>query len=146
MIVRRATETDLPLLTVLFDEYRQFYGSSSNIKQTQDFLLKRFRNQQTIIFVSQKDDIITGFIVMYHGFSTAACGEYYILDDTYVTPNYRRQGSAHQLIDTAILYARQQGAMRISLQTDANNIEARKLYEKLGFVRDNEFDTYHCFI
>lgn len=146
MIVRRATEADLSSLAVLFDEYRQFYGSSSNLKQTQEFLLKRFKNQQTVIFVSQKDDILTGFIVMYHGFSTAECREYYILDDTYVTPYYRRQGSAHQLIDTAILFAGQSGALRISLQTDVNNIEARRLYEKLGFVQDTEFNNYHYFI
>mgnify|MGYP003594474893 CR=1 FL=1 len=49
MIVRRATEADLSLLTVLFDEYRQFYGTSSNLAQTQDFLTKRMQNQQTII-------------------------------------------------------------------------------------------------
>ncbi|ECE6726710.1 GNAT family N-acetyltransferase, partial [Salmonella enterica subsp. enterica] len=30
MIVRRATLEDLNQLAVLFDEYRQFYGASSN--------------------------------------------------------------------------------------------------------------------
>ncbi|MFU8927729.1 GNAT family N-acetyltransferase [Acinetobacter puyangensis] len=146
MIVRQATETDIPLLTVLFDEYRQFYGSSSNLEQTQQFLYKRFKNKQSVIFISLKDDIITGFIVLYLSFSTAECAEYYILDDTYVTPSYRRQGSAHQLIDTAILYARQQKALRISLQTSGDNLAAKILYEKLGFVLDEEFDTYHCFL
>lgn len=146
MIVRRATEQDLPLLSILFDEYRQFYGSSSNLKQTSDFLLKRLKNQESVIFIGLKNDIITGFIVLYQGFSTAECSQYYILDDTYVTPNHRRQGTAHQLIDTAILFAKQQNALRISLQTAKNNIEARKLYEKLGFVEDTEFNTYHCFV
>ena len=146
MIVRRATEADLTLLTVLFDEYRQFHGTSSNLAQTQDFLTKRMKNQQTVIFVSQKDDVITGFIVLYLGFSTADCREYYILDDTYVTPKYRRQGAAHQLIDTAILFARQQQVKRISLQTEVDHVEARRLYEKLGFVKDHEFESYHCFI
>ncbi|MCH4247466.1 GNAT family N-acetyltransferase [Acinetobacter populi] len=146
MIVRQATETDIPLLTVLFDEYRQFYGSSSNLEQTQQFLYKRFKNKQSVIFISLKDDVIVGFIVLYLGFSTAECAEYYILDDTYVTPSYRRQGAAHQLIDTAILYARQQKALRISLQTSGDNIAAKILYEKLGFVLDEEFDTYHCFL
>ncbi|MFV5193009.1 GNAT family N-acetyltransferase, partial [Acinetobacter courvalinii] len=30
MIVKRATKEDLHQLAVLFDEYRQFYGASSN--------------------------------------------------------------------------------------------------------------------
>ncbi|KAA8735480.1 GNAT family N-acetyltransferase [Acinetobacter qingfengensis] len=146
MIVRRATEQDLTPLATLFDEYRQFYGSSSNLKQTQEFLYKRFKNQESVIFVSQKDDELTGFIVLYLGFSTAECAEYYIIDDTYVTPAYRRQGAAHQLVDTAILFARQHKSLRISLQTAEDNVEARRLYESLGFVRDEEFSTYHCFI
>lgn len=146
MIVRQATIKDLDQLAPLFDEYRQFYGSSANLKQTTEFLKTRFTNQQTSIFIGLKDEKITSFVVLYLGFSTAECAHYYILDDTYVSPNYRRQGMAHQLIDTAILYARQQNALRISLQTSTSNIGAKKLYEKLGFVQDNEFDTYHCFI
>lgn len=146
MIVRRATEQDLPLLSQLFDEYRQFYGSSSNLQQTSEFLLKRFKNQESVIFIALKNDIITGFVVLYQGFSTAECAQYYILDDTYVSPDFRRQGTAHQLIDTAILFSRQQHALRISLQTQSTNIQAIKLYEKLGFVADTEFNTYHCFI
>lgn len=146
MIVRQATIQDLTLLAPLFDEYRQGYGSSSNLKQTSDFLKKRFDNQQTTIFIGLKDNIITSFVVLYLGFSTAECAHYYILDDTYVSPNFRRQGMAHQLIDTAILYARQQHALRISLETANRNTEAQQLYEKLGFVLDTEFKTYHCFL
>ena len=37
MIVRRATVEDLNQLAVLFDEYRQFYGASSNLTQSYDF-------------------------------------------------------------------------------------------------------------
>ena len=146
MIVRRAEEKDLPTLSILFDEYRQFYGTSSNLRQTSEFLIKRFKNQETVIFISLKDDVLTGFVVLYQGFLSAECAHYYILDDTYVSPRYRRQGMAHQLIDTAILFARQNNASRISLQTAKNNYEAQKLYEKLGFVEDTEFNTYHCFV
>lgn len=146
MIIRQALEQDLIALSPLFDEYRQFYGSTSNLQQTYDFLKKRFLNQQSVIFISLKNDVITGFVVLYLGFSTAECAHYYILDDTYVSPTYRRQGIAHQLIDTAILFSKQNNALRISLQTSKDNVEAKKLYEKLGFIQDTEFDTYHCFI
>ena len=63
-----------------------------------------------------------------------------------MTPIYRRQGSAKQLIDTAILFAQQQNAMRISLETQKNNHQSHQLYEQMGFVRDSEFQTYHCFL
>lgn len=146
MIVRRATFQDLEPLAVLFDEYRQFYGASSNIQQSYHFLNQRFSNQQSVIFIHIKDDVITGFVLLYLGFSTVACSTYYILDDVYVTPRFRRQGSAKQLIDTAILFARHENAIRISLETQKNNYQSHELYEQMGFVKDDEFQTYHCFL
>jgi len=146
MIVRRATVEDLNQLAVLFDEYRQFYGASSNLTQSYDFLKQRFENKQSVIFIHVKNDVFTGFILLYLGFSSVACSIYYILDDVYVTPLYRRQGSAKQLIDTAILFARHENALRISLETQKNNIESMRLYQKMGFVLDQEFQTYHCFL
>ena len=146
MIVRRAVQEDLNQLAILFDEYRQFYGSSSNIQQSYHFLKQRFDNQQSVIFIHVKDEVFTGFVLLYLGFSSVACSTYYILDDVYVTPIYRQQGSAKQLIDTAILFAQQQNAIRISLETQKNNYQSHQLYEQMGFVKDSEFQTYHCFL
>ncbi|WP_374664000.1 GNAT family N-acetyltransferase [Acinetobacter sp.] len=146
MIVRRAAEQDLNQLAVLFDEYRQFYGASSNPDLSYRFLKQRFDNQQSVFFIHIKDDVFTGFVVLYLGFSSVACSTYYILDDVYVTPVYRRQGSAKQLIDTAILFARHENALRITLDTQKNNYQSHQLYEKMGFVKDDEFQTYHYFL
>ena len=146
MIVKRATLEDLNPLAVLFDEYRQFYGASSNVALSYQFLKQRFQNEESVIFIHVKDQVFTGFILLYLGFSSVACSTYYILDDVYVTPSYRRQGSAKQLIDTAILFARQKNAQRISLDTQKNNYQSHQLYEQMGFVRDDEFSTYHCFL
>ena len=146
MIVKRATLEDLNLLAVLFDEYRQFYGASSNVALSYQFLKQRFQNEESVIFIHVKDQVFTGFILLYLGFSSVACSTYYILDDVYVTPSYRRQGSAKQLIDTAILFARQKNAQRISLDTQKNNYQSHQLYEQMGFVKDSEFQTYHCFL
>ena len=146
MIVRRATLEDLEKLAVLFDEYRQFYGASSNLALSQKFLKLRLENKQSVIFIHVKDDVITGFVLLYLGFSSLACSIYYILDDVYVTPTYRRQGSAKQLIDTAILFARHENALRISLETQKSNYQSHQLYEQMGFVKDDAFQTYHCFL
>ena len=146
MIVRKATTEDLPQLAILFDEYRQFYGASSNLALSLDFLKQRFENKESVIFIHIKDDAFTGFVLLYRGFSSVTCSTYYILDDVYVTPLYRRQGSAQQLIDTAILFARYENALRISLETQKTNYISHRLYEKMGFVADKEFQTFHCFL
>ncbi|ENV37923.1 MULTISPECIES: GNAT family N-acetyltransferase [Acinetobacter] len=146
MIVKRATQEDLHQLATLFDEYRQFYGASSNIKQSYQFLKHRYDNKDSVIFIHVKDDVFTGFVLLYLAFSSVACETYYVLDDVYVTPFYRQQGSAKQLIDTAILFARHENALRISLETQRNNLESHRLYEQMGFIRDDEFNTFHCFL
>ena len=146
MIVKRAEFQDLEKLAILFDEYRQFYGSSSNLTLSYQFLKQRFENQQSVIFIHVKDDVFTGFILLYLGFSTVACSTYYILDDVYVSPKFRRQGSAKQLIDTAILFATHKNALRISLETQRTNYQSQHLYEKMGFIKDEQYYTYHCFL
>ena len=146
MIVRKATQEDLHQLAVLFDEYRQFYGASSNIEQSYHFLKQRFENKESVIFIHTKGDVFTGFVLLYRAFSSVSCETYYILDDVYVTPTYRNQGSAKQLIDTAILFARHENAQRISLETQKNNYQSHRLYEHMGFIQDDEFQTYHCFL
>lgn len=146
MIVKRATQEDIHQLATLFDEYRQFYGASSNIKQSYQFLKHRYDNKDSVIFIHVKDDVFTGFVLLYLAFSSVACETYYVLDDVYVTPFYRQQGSAKQLIDTAILFARHENALRISLETQRNNLESHRLYEQMGFIRDDEFNTFHCFL
>ena len=146
MIVKRANKEDLHQLAVLFDEYRQFYGASSNIEESHKFLKRRFDNKESVIFIHVKDDVFTGFVMLYLAFSSVACETYYILDDVYVTPTYRKQGSAKQLIDTAILFARHENAQRISLETQKNNYQSHRLYEQMGFIRDDEFKIFHCFL
>ena len=146
MIVKRANKEDLHQLAVLFDEYRQFYGASSNIEQSYQFLKHRFDNKDSVIFIHVKDDVFTGFVLLYLAFSSVACETYYILDDVCVTPSFRKQGSAKQLIDTAILFARHENAQRISLETQKNNYQSHRLYEQMGFIQDDEFKTFHCFL
>ena len=146
MIVKRATKEDLHQLAVLFDEYRQFYGTSSNVQQSHQFLKHRFDNKESVIFIHVKDEVFTGFVLLYLAFSSVSCETYYILDDVYVTPSYRNQGSAKQLIDTAILFFFFLNAQRISLETQKNNHLSHRLYEHMGFIRDDEFKTFHCFL
>lgn len=142
MIVRRACIEDLDSLSILFDEYRQFYGAASAPSTSYQFLKQRFENQQSVIFVHIKNEALTGFIVLYLGFSSVECAHYYILDDVYVRPQFRRQGSARQLIDTAILFARHNDAYKISLHTQHTNTRSHQLYESMGFVKELEFQAY----
>jgi ribosomal protein S18 acetylase RimI-like enzyme len=66
----------------------------------------------------------------------------YLLNDLYVEPRARRSGAARALLAAAAGYARANGAASLSLTTAMDNMPAQRLYESLGWVRDNEFCEY----
>ncbi|WGE58961.1 dTDP-4-amino-4,6-dideoxy-D-galactose acyltransferase [Actinobacillus equuli] len=49
-----------------------------------------------------------------------------------VTPSFRRQGIASQLLQAAISWAQQQGAETLAVATQTSNLNAIRLYQKLG--------------
>lgn len=53
----------------------------------------------------------------------------------YVRPGLRGQGLGRRLLDTALGWAREQGAARIVLDTTEDMQAARRLYEHAGFRR-----------
>lgn len=62
------------------------------------------------------------------------------LQDLYVTPAARGRGVARALIDAVAAQARQAGAQRYYWLTQADNAQARRLYDRLG--RHNGFIRY----
>lgn len=78
-----------------------------------------------------------GFVNLYPSYSTLALERIWILNDLGVSSKFRRLGVANVLIDEAIKFARSTNAIRIELKTGTKNLNAQKLYSKLGFKIDN---------
>jgi ribosomal protein S18 acetylase RimI-like enzyme len=66
----------------------------------------------------------------------------FVLYDLFVTPQARRGGAAASLLQAAVDYAAGQGADQLMLQTAVTNLPAQRLYERAGWVRDNDFYVY----
>lgn len=56
---------------------------------------------------------------------------------------YRNQGIATRLVCMAIDRMKERDADEIVLETEMSNIGARKLYEKLGFLRSKRLWRYY---
>lgn len=140
--VRQATVADLDAVTVLFDAYRQFYRQPRDLEGARAFLLDRFANLQSIIFVAIADGRVVGFTQLYPSFSSGAMAPILILNDLFVVPEARRCGAASALLDAAAEYGRRVGAVRLVLSTEATNTTAQALYERAGWKRDTVFWTY----
>ena len=95
-----------------------------------------------MIFVAQEQQGQgIGFTQLYPSFSSSSAQRIWILNDLFVTPAVRGNGVARQLLDTARNHAIATGAKRLALSTARDN-PAQKLYESVGYERDNVFYHY----
>jgi GNAT superfamily N-acetyltransferase len=143
IIVRRAQLADVPVVTPLFDAYRQFYGKESDPELAARFLADRLGADESVVFVAEtRDGAAVGFTQLYPSFSSVSAGRIYVLNDLFVDPAARRSNVARALMHAAAEYARGKGALRLSLSTGKTNEKAQALYESEGWVRDEQYFHY----
>lgn len=141
--VEQATIDDVEQIVPLFDAYRQFYGKASDAVMARAFLAERFKNEESVVFVAKNSEGATiGFTQLYPSFSSTRLARTYVLNDLYVTPDARRLGAGKLLLEAAARFGRTAGAARLSLSTALTNTPAQKLYESLGWKRDQAFCEY----
>jgi GNAT superfamily N-acetyltransferase len=128
----------------MFDDYRVFYEQQSDIEAARRFLRARFENNDSVIFVAVDDEGDgLGFVQLYPTFSSLSMRKLWILNDLYVAKDARGTGVATSLLERARVYAIETHAKGLMLQTAVDNVPAQKLYEKLGWRRDEDFFTYY---
>lgn len=142
MIVQRFVEEDLKQVAKLFDEYRTFYNQSSDIQAATQFLEARLLNDESTIFVAKKENKCVGFVQLYPTFSSVAMKRAYILNDLYVTENYRRDGVARMLMEHTFQFAKEHDARFITLETGILNTKAQALYQVMGMEVENTVKHY----
>lgn len=127
----------------LFDQYMVFYKKPSDPERYQAFLQDRLAGNEATIFAAKNSTgQVTGFTLLYHCFSSTSLGPIVILNDLFVHPSARGSGVGRELIQAVFCYAKEAGAVRVDLGTAKDNHTAQRLYEKLGFVRDEDFYGY----
>lgn len=141
--VRAAVLDDLDALSVLLDDYRQFYQQQSDLNGARYFLIQRFGLGDSFILVSEEaQGRISGFVQIFPGLSTVGMNARWTLNDLYVLPEYRRQGVGQALMNAAADLAQDHGVARLVLMTQVENQSAQRLYETLGWQRNTAFYSY----
>ncbi len=134
---------DLDAVVGLFDAYRQFYGQASDVVAARNFLKARFEHGQSVVLLAESQGQAVGFTQLYPSFSSVSMARVYVLNDLYVAPSARRTGVGERLLKAASDHALQMGAVRLSLNTDVDNMPAQALYESMGWTRDQKYHAYH---
>lgn len=142
MPLRLALPGDLPLLVPLFDAYRQFYRQPPDPARAERFLRERLERSESVIFLALEEGEAAGFVQLYPSFWSVAACRSWILNDLYVAPGFRGSGVGRALLERARAHAEGTGAGGMSLATQRDNRTAQRLYEALGWLRDEEFFHY----
>ncbi|MBY0425783.1 MAG: GNAT family N-acetyltransferase [Cytophagales bacterium] len=142
MEIRKASLSDLHHLVPLFDAFRQCYEKPSDLTASTNYLAERLKNDESVIFMAVENDEITGFAQLYPTFSSISLKKYWMLNDLYVSPSFRKQGIAKLLINRTKQMAKDTDSMGIIIETRITNNSANYLYDSVGFQKDGEHLFY----
>lgn len=76
-----------------------------------------------------------GIVNLYPSFTSIGLAPIYILNDLFVSIEYRSAGIATALLSHVSAWAKKNGALRLHLETGKDNLPAQGLYEKLGWIK-----------
>lgn len=142
--ITRAALDDLDALAPLFDAYRMFYAQESDPALARNFLGERLQRCDSVVFLARLDDgAAAGFTQLYPTFSSVRAARTWILNDLYVAPAARRRGVARALLDAAAAFARDDGAIRLELETTPDNATAQALYRAAGWREYDDTLRFH---
>jgi len=139
---RPATIRDLETLVPLFEGYRVFYEQAPDAGRTRGFLGERLALGDSVIYLAERAGQAVGFVQLYPLFSSTRCRRLWLLNDLYVLPEARGGGVARALMGAARDHAEATGACGMELATARTNAPAQRLYQSLGWVRDDVFLHY----
>jgi ribosomal protein S18 acetylase RimI-like enzyme len=141
--IRQASVADVDLVAPLFDAYRQFYRQPADLPRARRFLAERLSQRQSTVLVAEAmDGVALGFVQLYPCFSSIRAAPVFILSDLFVAPSARGGGVGRLLMEAAVRFARATGAVGLELATARTNAPAQRLYESLGWQRDEVFYQY----
>jgi GNAT superfamily N-acetyltransferase len=97
-----------------------------------------------VVFLAERDGRPVGFVQLYPVFSSTAARprRLWLLNDLFVLPDARGGGVARALMQRARRLAEETDAVGLELATAHTNLAAQRLYESLGWRRDEKFPRY----
>ncbi|CAI9727975.1 diamine acetyltransferase 2-like [Octopus vulgaris] len=147
--VRVAVESDCPEIRRLFAEQEEDDDEDLKSQLTLEDLKKYGfgEDQKFVILVAHRvsDTSATPFLVGYLFFSKIFCtfmGKTLLVDDLYVTPEYRNQGICKQLGHLLVKIALEQDFRQVQWYTPTNNVEIKNLCNLVHAVNESKIDNY----
>jgi len=147
VVVETATLKDIPrlceLLKILFGQEREFHYDEAIQTRGLNMILSEPSLGQ--IFVLRKEGYIIGMVSFLWSVSTALGEKVAWLEDMVIDTAFQNRGYGTVLLKGALASVKKLTCKRVTLLTDATNVHAQKLYERLGFEYSS-MKAMRCFI
>lgn len=140
--ISEAEINDLEDVAFLFDQYRIFYSMTSDLDKCKSFITKRLSNKDSIIYLARIKNEPAGLAQIYPSFSSVAMQPIWVLNDLFVSKEYRKLGCAKLLMQKVENEALKRPIFSVKLSTAIDNHAAKKLYHSIGYTRITQFDNY----
>lgn len=125
---------------MLIDDYDEIYAlwmscagmGLNNLDDSQEGIDKFIKRNPDTCFVAEKENKLVGVIMVGND------GRRGYIYHVAVSPQYRKQGIASQLVDTALQALKQCGINKVALVVFDKNKNGNQFWESLGFtIRDD---------
>ncbi len=133
-MIRVAEAGDLEAILDLLVDFSKEVGTNlavDHLKQGLGPLLQD--NEHGVILVAVTHDQILGYCVIGWSWGIESGGQEALIDEVFVLKSHRNTWIGSLLIAGALETASAAGAKAVFLETESENRESRKLYEKHGF-------------
>ena len=132
--VRRAIASDQEAVLELMRGYCQEVQTPLSDEHLLDALAPLIANEQLgDLLVAEQGGELAGYLVITWGWGIESGGAEALIDEMYVSPDFRSQGVGTLLMTEAQSRASSRDVKVIFLETEQNNPESRELYDRLGF-------------
>ena len=133
--VRRADETDIPLLLMLAEEFMS--EAAATREERMEILRKALGNPDYELVVAELDGATVGFVDQWiiHDFAHGAKLSY--IQNLYITAKHRRTGIGSRLLEEIIRSAENKRVLEIHVVTEFENKAAINLYRRHGFTEES---------
>ena len=127
----------------LFDEYRQHYGANPAPEAVEAWMRDQILSDRMRMFVALPGERVRAICAVGIVPASLTLRTVWLVRDLYVDPAARRVGLARALLAHVADAARAEGAHRVSLQTEADNTRALRLYALAGFETVSDVTLLH---
>lgn len=140
ILIEKARPENAKEIAPLFNAYRQFYEKESDLPGAELFLYERLKATESVIYFAKNTELrAVGFVQLYPLFSSTRMKRLWLLNDLFVSPEFRGRGISHQLIAACKQLCIESNACGMMLETAKSNFIGNNLYPTAGF----ELDTAH---